>query len=204
MRIRATSMNRCSENFFRTAQRVHLSIPPSKMHMSFAHCLISYSEQLEFVQSSQVHTASLPCVIFLDKYIALPAIKDGTYLSMRCSIRGSSIKQRAKFHCFESAFAILLNLSRNLKADGVVILKSSFDSIDCSIYRISSLVYALSVIYTKSLTSGAQISSYFEAINIAVTPTNQRFVRLICSSSRYLSIRLTVMKRVSGSNLNLR
>jgi len=42
--IKATSMKRYRENFFLTAYSVHLSIPPNNIHMSFAHCRISYSE----------------------------------------------------------------------------------------------------------------------------------------------------------------
>ncbi len=46
------------------------------------------------------------------------------------------------------------------------------DNCSClNAHNCTHLVYALSEMYTKSRTSGAQISSYLEAISMAVTPT---------------------------------
>lgn len=70
--------------------------------------------------------------------------------------------------------------------------------------KISSFEYALSVIYTKSLTSGAYISSYLEAISIAVTPISYNLVLAIDYKDRNLSIKLIVRNSVSGSNLNFK
>ena len=63
-------------------------------------------------------------------------------------------------------------LRRKCKHKGFPKLKFNACKITPSISRMSFLVYALSVIYTKSATSGAYISSYFDAINIDVTPTS--------------------------------
>lgn len=60
-------------------------------------------------------------------------MREGQYFNILCSISGSSIKYLARFHYLGLAFAILLNLSKNLNADGIVMLKSSVESIDCSI-----------------------------------------------------------------------
>lgn len=60
----------------------------------------------------------------------------------------------------------------NFNVDGMVKLNSRVFNMLTSISSTSSSVYALSVMYTKSLVSGGYISSYLHAINIQVTPTN--------------------------------
>jgi len=56
-------------------------------------------------------------------------LRDGQFLSIRYSIKGSSIKYLAILNCYEVAYEILAKRSRNLKLDGEVILKSSIESI---------------------------------------------------------------------------
>lgn len=69
-------------------------------------------------------------------------------------------------------------LRKKCKHNGFPSLKSKVFKIRVSICLMSVRVYALSVMYTKSETSGAYISSYFEAINMDVTPTNCSLLRL--------------------------
>ncbi|WVZ68501.1 hypothetical protein U9M48_017435, partial [Paspalum notatum var. saurae] len=74
---------------------------------------------------------------------------------------------------------------------GTVKFHSSLFRIPFSIERICSLVYALSDIRMKSFlcTSGAQISSYLQAISIADTPTSCSSLRMTgCSESQVESL----------------
>lgn len=66
---------------------------------------------------------------------------------------------------------------RKCKHRGFPMPKSSVLRIRASISLMSFFWYALSVMYTKSATSGAYISSYLEAISMAVTPTNWSLLR---------------------------
>lgn len=102
--------------------------------------------------------------------------------------------------------ATLTSLSQNLQELGYPVKsKLSVVSMWCFIVRISFLVQALSVIQMKSDNSGEYISSYFDAMSMAVTPTSYKyFLSMSGYSSRYLSIVLMVKKSVSGISLNFR
>ena len=58
-------------------------------------------------------------------------------------------------------------------------------SVQLSISTSSSLVYASAVMYTKTYTSGGQISSNFEAINMAATLTSCNYLRGTGRRTRY-------------------
>ena len=73
------------------------------------------------------------------------------------------------------------------------------------LFKGSSLVYVSAVMYTKSYTSGGQITSNFAAINMAATPTSCNCLRGTGRQSRYWSIRHTVrIESRSGACSSLR
>ena len=71
-----------------------------------------------------------------------------------------------------AAFEFLL---KNWSESGWLRSKLIVLKMSCSIFFICPFVYELSVIYTKSPTSGAYVSSYFDAKSMALTPTNCNF-----------------------------
>ena len=71
-------------------------------------------------------------------------------------------------------------------------------SIRISMSISSSLVYASAVMYTKSNTSGGQISSNFAATNMAATPTSCNCLRGAGRWSTHWSIRHTVKTESRG------
>ena len=89
--------------------------------------------------------------------------------------------------------------SKKWAAVGVEMRNSRAASLRISISISSSLVYASAVMYTKTCTSGGQISSNFEAINMAATPTSCNCHRGTGRRSRYWSIRRTVKNRAKGA-----
>lgn len=105
---------------------------------------------------------------------------------------------------YESSPRSFMNRSRNLFEVGKVTSNSRVLKMWYSIYKTSSFVYALSVINTKSLSSGGYISSYFDAISRAVTPTSCSRDFVTNCFSRYLSIILMVMNKVSFYSLNFK
>lgn len=79
---------------------------------------------------------------------------DGGYYNILTSIKASSIIKSAKVITCGSSPSILIYLSRNLKQVGNDKSKERALKIRNSIWRTSSLVYARSVMKTKSLSSG--------------------------------------------------
>lgn len=150
------------------------------------------------------------CVFFCIDFLSMayarynpPAARTmGSYLIIEYSINDELMSLFAvESKC--SQLVTVQNLSKCRYADAKVRLKLSVLRILYSISNNSFLVYALSVMYTKSFASGGYISSYLHAMCIDVTPTSCRIFRLTSSCERYLSIMLTVRYKVSGSNLNL-
>jgi hypothetical protein len=77
--------------------------------------------------------------------MAADAKFEGVYFSILYSIKGNSIRYRARFHYLGVQLATLLNRSKKRKGEGKVIEKSRTVSIFYSIAKIWSLEYALSV-----------------------------------------------------------
>jgi len=70
-------------------------MPAIKMHMSLAQSRKSLSVYPVSSCKADVHYASYPIMILPERYTALAAISEGLYLSMRCSIKGNSIRYLA-------------------------------------------------------------------------------------------------------------
>lgn len=72
----------------------------------------------------------------------------------------------------------------------------------CSRESLNILQFGPPLLYFH--TSGVQISSYLQAMNIAVSPTNCSFLLETLSIERYLSTTFTVRYNVSGISSNFR
>ena len=70
-------------------------------------------------------------------------------------------------------------------------------------YKLILIKLPLSVIWAKSLTYGAYISSNFDATKRELTPSNCNYFLSICNLFKHLSIKFIVMNNVSFLNLNL-
>ena len=136
----ATQLQRVSENFLRTVCSEHFSMPAIKMHISLAQHLNCDSLQFVLSLSSSVQWPCSLLMILFAKNMALAASSEGLCMSILCSIKGSSIRYRARFQSCSSAFATLAKRQRNLYGEGVVMLNQSVVKIDISIRRISSRV----------------------------------------------------------------
>lgn len=149
-------------------------------HSSLAVSLIcaSLSPANLHISLFQLYTACL--LIFTLSYTHAEASREWLYFKYFTSRTLSSDNYFAVIYVFLSKSNTFTYLSMNFNILGTVKLNSSVLRMSTSISSTSSSVYALSVIYTKSRTSGGYISSYLHVINILVTPTSCSLLR--CTS----------------------